>query len=83
MLDPAVSEGIIRVIEDSLGQIVHSAFRKGCDSAEAVDIWRAINDLDDKDWSNAIYYMTNCLANSVGYVEWDELVEAMEEERES
>ncbi len=45
-----------------IAEVVHTAFRKGCDGG--MDVWREIHKMDTKDWSDAISYIVDTIEES-------------------
>lgn len=53
-------------LEVHVGEMVHTAFRKGCDHPQAMTAWRAIRDMQGSAWDDACNWMIEGLRISTG-----------------
>ena len=48
-------------LASAIGEAVHTALRKGCDSDASVRAWAAINDLPDHEWSEVLEWAVDAV----------------------
>ncbi len=46
-------------VDESLAEGIHTALRKACDSRASGEAWKAIRDMPDPEWGNAVTWATN------------------------
>lgn len=46
----------LKTVRDQLGEAIHTGLRKGADGGGSDEAWRAIRDMSDKQWSNAVQF---------------------------
>ena len=52
-------------LKEHLGEGFHTAFRKATSAPESTQIWKLINDMDDREWEKVIAFVAWGVAESV------------------